>query len=112
MKRRLWVDSRMLGCTHRREKLPFIEMERLPSKCSLYEREWPGQGQPKTLVEAFCMMVVSHLREISSKCVGAGSGEGEEGLVWGRNAGRSSRSVNLGNVTGLPGGTRGSHSQL
>lgn len=59
-------------------------------------------------MEAFCLLVVSHLREIRSKCVGAGNGEGGEGLVWRRKAGRSSRSVNLGNVTGLPGGTRGS----
>lgn len=110
--RRVQAGSRVLSCTHRREKLPFIETERLPTKCGLYEWEWPRQGQPWTLVEAFSTLVVSCLLcEIRSKCVGAGNEEGEEDLVWRRKAGESSRSVSLGEVTGMPNDTRGSLGQ-
>lgn len=56
-------------------------------------------------MEAFCTLAVSHLLcEIRSKCVGSGNEEGEEGLVRRKKAGEPPRSVNLGNVTGLPGG--------
>lgn len=49
--------------------------------------------------------------EIRSKCVGAGNEDGEKDLVWRRKAGKSSRSVSLGSVTGVPRYTRGSLSQ-